>query len=85
MASHHRMVICFLDLDMPDDFCRTVSENLFPSWVAKTHFWFFITLKYLRILLRMLRTRLCFLAHSLSCQYTTLSAFLNVSLAAQFR
>src|SRR5215475_1382862 len=62
--------------------CR---RSTFPAGVAKTHFWFFIILKYLRILFRMLRTRLCFLAHSLSCQYITLSAFLNVSLAAQLR
>src|SRR5215468_376093 len=52
--------------------CRTIfvascRSSSFPSLVAKTHFLFFASLKYFRIFLVMLRTRLCFLVHSLSC------------------
>jgi hypothetical protein len=70
--------------------CRTIfvascRSSSFPSWVVKTQFLFFTALKYLRIFLLMLLCRLRFLVHSLSYQYTTLSAFLNVSAATQVR
>src|SRR5215475_11455845 len=70
--------------------CRTIfvascRSSSFPSLVAKTHVRLFVSLKYFRIFLLVLRVRLCFSVHSLSCQYTTLSAFLNVTPATQVR
>src|SRR5215475_10031612 len=70
--------------------CRTIfvascRSSVFPSLVAKTHTRLSVSLKYFRIFLFMLRIRLCFLVHSLICQYTALSAFLNFSLAVQVR
>src|SRR5437762_9272803 len=62
--------------------CRSSS---FPFGVVKTQFLFFTALKYWRIFLLMLPFGLLFLVHSLSCQYITLSACLNVSAATQVR
>src|SRR2546425_1848735 len=70
--------------------CRTIfvascRSSSFPFGVVKTQFLFFTALKYWRIFLLMLPFGLLFLVHSLSCQYITLSAFLNVSAATQVR
>src|SRR5215813_3064308 len=50
--------------------CRTIfvascRSSSFPSLVAKTHFRLFVSLKYLRIFLFVLRIRLCFSVHFL--------------------